>query len=109
MSRALNSKTSGMYCERISVKENKGICFKLQNSYWNKRSALIIGCDNTQEAIHEVIAAHYDSVKKEVIVRTSGTKEWTVDQGSRTISANFRTSSEILVIHTGFEEVKAFN
>ncbi len=103
---ALNSKTSGMYCKYISLgNEGRGISLKLQKFSWNKRVALVVGCDNTTGVIHEVVAAHYDSSREQFIARTSGTKEWKVNQEDGTISANFIVNSVMLVIHTGFEAI----
>ena len=62
-----------------------------------------------QGVIHEVVAAHYDNSREQFIARTSGTKEWKVNQEDGTISANFIVNSVMLVIHTGFEEIKIIN
>ncbi|MFR4456381.1 MAG: hypothetical protein ACLT5C_13425 [Blautia hansenii] len=96
-----------MYCKFISLgTSGKGLALKIPKVSWAKRSAIIIGCDNTSGVIHEVIAAHYDPGRG-FITRTSGTKEWSVDQETGEVSVNFIQSSEMLVIHTGFAEIKA--
>ena len=103
----LNSKTSGLRCEYVMLGNNgTGISIKMPKVDWGKRSAFLFGCDNTTGVVHEVIAAHYDPSRKQVIARTSGKKEWAVNQEEMTINTTFISNSEFLIIHTGFEAIK---
>ena len=95
-----------MSCKHISLgTSGKGLALKIPKVSWAKRSAIIVGCDNTSGVIHEVVAAHYDPGRG-FVARTSGTKEWSVDQETGEVRANFIQSSEMLIIHTGFLDIK---
>ena len=85
--------------------DNHSIYLKISKASWIKRSAIIVGCDNTSDVIHEVVAVHYDPSRNLIIARTSGTKEWTVDQEEATVSATVLANSNLLIMHTGFSEV----
>ena len=78
---------------------------KIAKISWIKRVALIIGCNNTSGVIHEVVAVHYDPSSSKVVARTSGEKEWTIDQENTAVSTNVTANSDLLVIHTGFTEI----
>ena len=99
----------GFTTRRVSVTTGKtGIYLQMAKTNWNKCFALVIGCNNINDAIQETVLAYYDANHSKIVAKTKGNITWTVDQSGSSVGTTLSVGSELLVIYYGFTVVGTY-